>query len=235
MRIVGRFDWGRLARIHLLDDRQYRDPQACPKPGQGGSNVVALAKCAALADPARTLLGAEQEAWLGAGWDLDRPWNLLAQQTLMARLDWGDAADGASYWTDGWDGYAPARRRLLAAVVERKVPGVVVLGGDVHANVVADLKVDFDDARAPIVASEFCGTSIASAGMTQARLDAARARNPHLRHARSDRRGYVRFHLDRRALQAHLRTILDARDAASAIATSASFTVEAGRPGPQPA
>ncbi len=29
MRIVGRLDRGRLARIHLLDDRQYRDPQAC--------------------------------------------------------------------------------------------------------------------------------------------------------------------------------------------------------------
>ena len=37
MRIVGRLDWGRLARIHLLDDRQYRDPQACPRPGRGGS------------------------------------------------------------------------------------------------------------------------------------------------------------------------------------------------------
>ena len=33
MRIYGRLDWGRLARIHLLDDRQYRDVQVCPKPG----------------------------------------------------------------------------------------------------------------------------------------------------------------------------------------------------------
>ena len=39
MRITGRLDWGTLARIHLLDDRQYRDPQACPKPGRGGSNM----------------------------------------------------------------------------------------------------------------------------------------------------------------------------------------------------
>ena len=28
MRIYGHLDWGRLARIHLLDDRQHRDPQA---------------------------------------------------------------------------------------------------------------------------------------------------------------------------------------------------------------
>ena len=38
MRIYGHVDWGRLARFHLLDDRQYRDPQACPRPGRGGSN-----------------------------------------------------------------------------------------------------------------------------------------------------------------------------------------------------
>jgi alkaline phosphatase D len=60
MRIVGRLDWGTLARIHLLDDRQYRDPQVCPAPGRGGSNTVALAQCPSLVDPARTLLGFEQ-------------------------------------------------------------------------------------------------------------------------------------------------------------------------------
>ena len=65
---------------------------------------------------------------------LSRPWNLLAQQTLMARFSWTDpAAGGGTYWTDGWDGYAPARDRLLGTVAERRVPGVVVLGGDVHS------------------------------------------------------------------------------------------------------
>ena len=49
---------------------------------------------------------------------------------------------------------AGARKRLLRAVVDRKVPGVVVLGGDVHAHYVTDLKVDYDDARAPTIATE---------------------------------------------------------------------------------
>jgi alkaline phosphatase D len=39
-RIHSRYDFGRLARIHLLDGRQYRTPQACPRPGRGGANVV---------------------------------------------------------------------------------------------------------------------------------------------------------------------------------------------------
>jgi len=237
MRITGRVDWGRLARIHLLDDRQYRDPQACPKPGRGGSNNVLLNQCPALVDPARTLLGAEQEAWLAAGWDLERPWNLVAQQTLMARVTWLDpAVGGGAYWTDGWDGYAPARRRLLATVAAKKVPGVVVLGGDVHSNYVADLRVDFDDERSAVIASEFCGTSITSLpGVPQARIDQAREYNPHLRYGRSDERGYVRFEVDARELRASLRVVERPADPDSNVVTAARFVVDAAQPGPRAA
>ena len=152
MRICGRLDWGTLARIHLLDDRQYRDVQVCPRPGRGGSNTLPLAKCPEMLDAKRTLLGATQEQWLADGWDTRRPWNLLAQQTLMARFSWRDPAQrevaempGGLYWTDGWDGTPAARARLLTTVAERKPANVVVLGGDVHTNYVADLKVDYDD------------------------------------------------------------------------------------------
>ena len=235
MRIVDRLDWGRLARIHLLDDRQYRDVQVCPKPGRGGSNTVALKACPALLDTRRTLLGAEQERWLADGWDSTRPWNLLAQQTLMARFSWTDPAAGGTYWTDGWDGYPAARRRLLDVVAQRKLPGVVVLGGDVHSHYVADLKADYDDPQSPVIASEFCGSSITSLGMPQARLDAARTFNPHIRYGRSDQRGYMRFALDAKQLQAQIRVVDDALDPASGISTAARFVVDSARPGPLPA
>ena len=65
------------------------------------------------------------------------------------------------------------------------MPGVVVFGGDVHAHYVADLKRDFDDPRAPVVATEFCGTSIASRGSAQERVDEALRHNPHIRYGRS--------------------------------------------------
>ncbi len=242
MRMHGRLDWGRLARIHLLDDRQMRDVQVCPSPGRGGgSNTVRVAECPALLEPRRTLLGAAQERWLAEGWSLDRPWNLLAQQTLMARCSWEDTRSTSKgrepgrYWTDGWDGYPAARERLLGVVAERQVPGVVVLGGDVHANYVADLKpggyAAWDDPKTPTVAAEFCGTSISSLGLPQERLDLARTFNPHLHHARSDQRGYMRFTLDRKQLQADLRVVLDARDPASAMASQGRYAVEAGKPG----
>lgn len=234
MRMHDRFEWGRLALIHALDDRQYRDPQACPRPGRGGSNTVKLKDCPALADPKRTLLGEAQERWLAEGWDARRGWNLLAQQTVMARFSWSDPADGGTYWTDGWDGYAPSRQRLLQAMVERRAANPVVLGGDVHAHYVADLKTDFDDAKAPVVASEFCGTSISSLGMAQERIDAARRFNPHVHYGHSDQRGYIGFALDDRRLQARLMAVREPNDPASVVEVAARFTVEAGRPGPQP-
>ena len=232
MRITGRLDWGTLARIHLLDNRQYRDPQVCPRPGQGGSNTVKLAECAALLDPRRTLLGPAQERWLAEGWDLRRPWNLLAQQTLMARHSWTDPTEGGgTYWSDGWDGYPLSRNRLLGTVADRRVPGVVVLGGDMHAHVVADLKADFDRPDSPTVATEFCGTSISSNGMPQDRIDRARPFNPHIHWSRSDKRGCMLFTLDANRLQVALRVVDDVADPASAVRTSASFVVEADRPG----
>jgi alkaline phosphatase D len=236
MRIYGRLDWGALARIHLLDDRQYRDPQVCPRPGRGGSSVLTHAECPAFLDEKRTLLGAEQERWLADGWDRQRPWNLLAQQTLMARINRTDPPASSAYWTDGWDGYAPARRRLLEGVAQRRLNGVVVLGGDVHSNYVADLKTDFDDAKAPTVATEFCGTSITSwISITQDRVDAVRSFNPHLKYARVDQHGYVRFRLDAKRMETQLRVVADALDAHSDISTAARFVVDAAQPGAQAA
>ena len=231
MRIYGHVDWGRLARFHLLDDRQYRDAQACPRPGLGGNRQLRLSECPELLDPQRSLLGAAQERWLADSWSLDRPWNLLAQQTLMARLSRRDSAQDARYASDGWDGYAPARQRLLHTVAEKKVPGVVVLGGDVHASFVADLRVDFDKPESAIVASEFCATSISSHGRAQSALDAVRGFNPHLHHAQSEHRGTTRFTLDAQTLHAEMRVVANARDAGSAVSTAARFHVAAERAG----
>jgi alkaline phosphatase D len=236
MRLFERYDWGRLARIHTLDGRAYRDEQVCKRFGRARSNTVPLADCPAMLDPKRSLPGLAQERWLAEGWDMKRPWNLLAQQTLMARLSWADPAEaGGEYWNDGWDGYAPSRQRLLAGVAERKLPGAVVLGGDVHANYIADLKVDYDNAKSPVIATEFCGTSIASHGMAQSRVDAALPFNPHLRYARSDERGYVSFVLGAKRLDAQLHKVLHPRDPSSEVNVAARFSVELGEPGAKPA
>ena len=233
MMVYERHTWGRLATLHTLDTRQYRDAQVCPRPGRAGSNTMALKDCPDFLQPQRTLLGPEQERWLAEGWDTQRHWNLLAQQTLMARFSWGEVPDNARYWTDGWDGYAPARERLLATVAQRKLRNVVVLGGDVHTHYVADLKLDFQNPKAPTVASEFCGSSISSLSLPQERIDAGLKHNPHLHYGRGDQRGYMRFDLSEKRLEAQVMALHDARDADSGITTAARFVVEQGRPGPQ--
>ena len=197
---------------------------------------MALKDCPELLDPRRSLLGLPQERWLADGWDSTRRWNLLAQQTLMARYSWRDPAQGGGvYWTDGWDGYAPARQRLLNAAAERKAPGVVVLSGDVHSNYVADLKLDFDNDKSAVVGTEFCGTSITSLSLAQERIDAARGFNPHVRYGRGDQRGYMQFTLDAKQMQVALRVVDDVMRIDSGVSTAARFAVDAARPGAQPA
>ena len=90
-------------------------------------------------------------------------WNVLAQQTLMAQHDWQPGPDQA-FWTDGWDGYPAARSRLLSFIAQQRPANPLVIGGDVHSFWVCDLKPDFDDPQSPVVATEFCGTSITSQG-----------------------------------------------------------------------
>ncbi len=119
MRIYTRAGYGALAALHVLDDRQYRSHQVCPREGRGGSNVVPAEACPELQDPSRTLLGAAQERWLDEGLAASRArWNVIAQQTLMAQLD-RKPGEGQSFWTDGWDGYPKARERLLSTIAGR--------------------------------------------------------------------------------------------------------------------
>jgi len=232
-----RYEWGALARIHVLDNRQFRDPQVCPKPGRNGSNTLLLRECPQFLDARRSMLGVEQERWLAQGLDAQR-WNLVAQQTLMARSSWRDttAPDtrGGMYWSDGWDGYAPARQRFLDSLSQRGVNSAVVLSGDVHAHYVADLLTDFDNPSSRIVASEICGTSISSRGLEQSRIDAALRFNPHIHYARSDQRGCVVMTLGEHELAAELLAVDDVHDPRSTVRTAARFSVEAGRPGIQP-
>ncbi|WP_020655948.1 alkaline phosphatase D family protein [Massilia niastensis] len=235
VRLYQRYDWGRLARIHVLDDRQYRSPQACPRKGRGGSNAYFARECASLRDPRRTMLGTEQEAWLAAGLASSRAqWNLLAQQTLVAQSSSVPvAAPGdARVWSDGWDGYPLARRRLLESLLASGARNPVVLGGDVHTFYACELRPDFlrpATGRNRVVATEFCGTSITSSSRSQARTLEHVAHNPHMKYGRSDRRGYMMMEVTPKAVVNRFMGLDDVRDAQSAVRVLASFRVNEGK------
>jgi alkaline phosphatase D len=231
--IYDRFAFGDLVQFHVLDDRQYRAHQACARPGRGGSNVVD--GCAERLASDHTMLGAAQEEWLTDGLTRTRArWNVIAQQTLMAQLD-RKPGPGQSFWTDGWDGYPAARARLLNDIARLKPSNPLVIGGDMHCNWVADLKPDFDDPKSPVVATEFCGTSITSQGPTQKQVQTMLAENPHLRYGEGTKRGYVKMEIRRDSCTATLRSLDSEKRTDSGIYTLATFVVENGRPGAQPA
>ena len=232
MRIHTGLAWGSLASFHVLDGRQYRSHQACPS-AAGRTWDVDPENCVELRDPSRTLLGKQQEAWLDERFANSRTtWNIVAQPLLMAQRD-NRPGDGKLFWTDGWDGYPAARRRLLESVVARGLSNPVVIGGDVHMHFVADLKLDFDDDKSPVVASEFTGTSISSnPGRWQREWRAIRAENPHFKYLRGDQRGYVLASVSGGRFIADLVGVETVKKPESGAKVLARFVVQNGRPGP---
>lgn len=230
-----RYDWGRLARFHVLDNRQYRSPQACAKSStRGGSNAVFARGCEALRDPRRTMLGGAQEAWLEAGLASSRAkWNILAQQTLMAQsssVPVPTPGDGR-FWTDGWDGYPAARRRLLDSILKQGVHNPLVLGGDVHTFYAAALRPDFSrpvSKQNPVMATEFVGTSVTSSSRPQARTLAQMKNNPHILYGRSDKRGFMLLEVTPKATVTRFLGLDDVRNAQSGLGELAVFRVADG-------
>lgn len=226
---------GDLASFHLLDERQYRSPHACPPAGTRGSARVFVDECPELEQSDRTMLGVDQEAWLAAQLAASRSrWNILAQGVVMAWSDEG--ANGRErHWTDSWSGYPAARDRLMQSVHRHRVSNPVVLGGDIHAYVAADLRLKGGDFSSPVVSSELVTTSISSKGPPQSVVDALRANTADVRYADGERRGYVRIGLDARRLQADLVSVDTVLEPTSAVRVLKSYVIEDGRRGLQPA
>lgn len=172
-------------------------------------------------DPARTLMGPQQEAWLADG--LRRSvgrrakWQVIAQQVIVGTLaappeagTWlgpeatagqraflANAVDagraGLPFNHDTWDGYPQARRRLLQSALDADA-NLVILSGDSHNAWAFDL--DLDGHAAGI---EIAGTSVTSPGnesdfpnVTPTEMVRATvARNPQLKWANLHQRGYA--------------------------------------------
>lgn len=222
-----RFTFGRLLELSVLDTRQYRSDQAC---GDGLDT-----NCAQRLDPARTLLGDTQEQWLLDGLaQSPATWNVLAQQIMLSQVDF-DTNPGQSLSMDMWDGYKPARDRVLDGLVERRVRNPIVLSGDFHRSMAANVKQDFDDPASPTVATEFLGSSISS-GMDGADMDQFGtqflAANDHIRFY-NGQRGYLTFDVTPGTWNAAYRVVPYVRQRGAPVFTRASFAVEDGRPGLQ--
>ncbi len=152
MTIHREFSLGRRADLWVLDGRQYRDPGVC-EPVVGLPGVGA---CPEMDDTSRTMLGTEQESWLESGLAASTAtWQIVAQQTVVSDMS-VTIGDTTVVNDDQWDGFPAARRRLLGALAG--VPNPVVMSGDIHAAMTAELELDGRP-----VAPEFVTPSITSA------------------------------------------------------------------------
>jgi alkaline phosphatase D len=210
-RMYRRFGFGGLADVMMLDGRSYRDRQ------------VLASNYAALTSPRRSMLGAEQEAWL---YDALRQssragtaWRLLGQQVLFAPFV---PQVGSALEVDNWEGYPAARSRFFDCLEHDRVTDVAVLTGDIHSSWALDLP------RSPLsgydaatgrgsLAVEIVTPAVTSApfmersGMRE-RAKGFQSASPHMRYMDGDRHGYVTLDITRDRILAdwyHVRTVTE--------------------------
>ena len=234
-RVFGSVTFGRLATLYTLDNRQYRDRQACTPNQRPGSGRVDPNQCESFNHSQRTLLGGDQERWLAQQFAAARShWNLLGQQTLFGRRNYSTTG-GQLLRNDGWDGYPAARRRLTDAMLHTRLRNPVLLGGDIHENWVGHVLSDYNNPDCEAIGVEFCGTSITSlSSSTPAQLAKQLENNPHFIFANAASRGYGVVELTPTQLTTTLTAVKDATDPRSKAFTLASFVVEAGRAAVEP-
>lgn len=219
-----RFEYGRTASFHVLDERQYRTDQPC---GDQFGNP-----CGEENDPNATILGDEQATWLEDGMsNSDATWQILPQQIFMSNLD-AQPGEGNAGYTDGWDGYRASRDRLLGYVHERDIENFVVLTGDIHSSWLCDLKLDFEDENSPTLGTEIVGTSITSNGDgsdQSAFLALLQPENPHIRY-NNNRRGHVMCTVDAEQMTVDYRAVDFVSTPGAPVRTDRSFVIETGNP-----
>ncbi|MDZ3830370.1 MAG: alkaline phosphatase D family protein [Sphingopyxis sp.] len=210
-------------------------------------------------DPARQLLGREQEQWLfggiAASASAGTRWQICAQQVVMGALftppesrNWFGANQpdyvrrrvevsqlaakaGLPLNMDSWDGYPAARARLLAAVQQADA-NLVTLSGDSHNAWAFDLS--HDDRP---VGVEVGGHSVTSPGFEaytpgisdDVRTTALRAVSPQLKWANTQDRGYATIALTPERMAATWHNIASIRTRNLTLSGSHSMSVAHGR------
>jgi alkaline phosphatase D len=211
------FALGKLVDLIMLEERfNARSQQAQPTPDINANTLSAgttFTQSGLFTDPARQILGTEEEDWLAARLrGSGATWKLIGQGVMFAQLKArpGVLPDGGTFLNpDQWDGYQPARDRVYNIIKGSAgapaVGNVVILTGDIHSAWAADLSQDpnntnvaqggYDpDTGAGSHAVELITTSVTSPAIDDERgviAAALKLVNPHFKYIELDKRGYM--------------------------------------------
>jgi alkaline phosphatase D len=237
------------AELFLLDTRQYRGDQPC-----NPTDAALSEPCPPTItdDPSRTLLGAEQKAWLKGALAASRArWKVIANQVMICSLD---APPHNPLNTDSWDGYGADRRELVDFIGAQGIDDVTFITGDIHTFFAGDVtrtgrqtlrgEDRIDPINGPSRATEFVGGAITSPGIvdraasTEAQRVAAAAvadaavlaNNPQLTYANQAYKGYAILEAADGQLGVRYRAVHEQRAPDSGVFTLRSFSVASGRP-----
>jgi alkaline phosphatase D len=244
-------DWG---RVRSIDPRN-------PPPGVVFLPDVETFRRTRVADPRRALLGAPQEEWLRGQIEASRKggtvWQVLGQQTLMARVNAPDLSQMPATLVagleklqpgigrffqltrfkipmslDGWDGY-PVQRERVYEMFSGSDANPIVLTGDSHCAWASELMTGDGKTR---VAVEFAGTSVTSPGsgdyLGGSGLDLDKAMvdaNPELKWTDQKHRGFLVLTLTRTEALAEFFTVSTVLSKAYETVLAAQFRVKPGR------
>ena len=233
MRIYQQLAVGDLLQLVLLDGRQYRTPRACVDPARWRSTLKA---CPDAAAPDRSMLGSDQEYWLGV--TLDRSvtrWQTIVQPSMFAHFFQKTPQGEYGAYQDGWSAYPAARQMILDRLSRRAKQDVVILGGDMHSFFANDVRADWSKPDSPLVAAEFISGSITTHNYNYDRWTRiiAEPENAHIKFFDDRVHGWGACDIGRDRWSVEFRAgSVWTRD--PTFATLKRFTVEHGRAGVQP-
>lgn len=185
-RIYKSFKIGNLVEMFMLDGRQYRDENVCNDLLDINFDCTKNAH-----NKDRTYLGKEQKEWLLNGLEKsDVTWKLLGNNTAMFEISvWGNLFN-----FDQWDGFYSEKSELVE-LIENKLKNVVLVTGDIHTFIDADIKHN-----GKVIAKEVTATSLATRGHFLLKL--ATPFIPlflsHVKYIETSYRGYILTEFDTR-------------------------------------
>ena len=251
LRIYRSFAFGDLVDLIMIDTRRIGRDRP-PQTNALFQDIGVVTESGEAADPARQMLGLEQEAWLAGQFAASTAhWRLLGNQVIFSPLKvlGTPRATGTSLYlsADKWDGYFAARDRVLDMM--RATNNVVVLTGDAHESYAFEVTPDPNNPLAynPLtgagaLAVEFLTPAITSrgdpadtdslTGVLDAGADAferlLQVTNPHLKYFENTLNGYVMLDITMDRVNAEFWHVPMVTEPTEEQALGAAFTVASG-------